>query len=97
MPHGMTWQTGDATAHRTGISHLEMMNADAIDTPHMVDGYQLGDSVVVAGATQPFRGFSQLVAAPTIAQTDEDGRLGALYGKVGHRDILHHTTIDNLQ
>ena len=54
----------------------------------MVDGYQCVKVVTI---------LLICIASASIAQTDKDGSLGALDVDVGNVDILHRTTIDNLQ
>ena len=79
------------------MTNLEILDVDAVDAPHVVDGNQLRDGVVIAGAAEPLHGLPQLVAATTISQTDEDGRLRALDGEVRDADVLHHAAVNNLK
>ena len=95
--HRMTRQTRDAAASGAGMVYLDVVEANAADASHMVDGNQLGDGVLVAVAAQRTLSFPELIAATAVAQTDEDRRLGALNGDVADRDVLQDATIDNLQ
>ena len=84
----MIRQSGDATTHGPCIAYLYVVEVNAVDGAHMVDGYQcvkVGTFLLIC------------IASASIAQTDKDGSLSALDVDVGNVDILHRTTIDNLQ
>ena len=84
----MIRQSGDATTHGPCIAYLYVVEVNAVDGAHMVDGYQcvkVGTFLLIC------------IASASSAQTDKDGSLSALDVDVGNVDILHRTTIDNLQ
>ena len=48
----VTRQSRDATAHRTGMANLNVIEAHTADTTHMVDGNEFGYRVVIAITAQ---------------------------------------------
>ena len=95
--NGMTRQARDAAPNRTGIAHADTAQVQPTHRSDVVDGNEFGNCVIVALAAQRSVTAAQLVAAPTVGQADEDGRLGALDGEVAEADVLHRAAIDYLQ
>ena len=51
IAYRITLQARNATAYRSCISHLEMLDTDAVNRAHMIYWNQLGYCVVIARAT----------------------------------------------
>ena len=75
-------QTCDRTPHRASVTDPEMRHMHAVNATHMVNRNQFSNRIVITRSAQSFHRFTQLIATPTIAQADENGRLGTLDGKV---------------
>ena len=84
--HAMPGQAGDAAPHAAGIAYLNVAEGDAANMSHAVYGDEAVE--IVTG---------QQISAASVAQADEDGRLGALHGEMVEADVFHDAAIDDFE